>query len=114
MVDSKGEETVLEAQVGQTLMEVMRNNGVDDLQALCGGACSCATCHVWVDPAFMGKLPEMGSQENDMLDCAEGRCENSRLSCQLKMTDMLDGYATNYPELCRKLSLGKSVHNREL
>ncbi len=91
VVDSKGEETVLEAQIGQTLMEVMRNNGVDDLQALCGGACSCATCHVWVDPAFTGKLPEMGSQENDMLDCAEGRRENSRLSCQLKMTDMLDG-----------------------
>jgi 2Fe-2S ferredoxin len=91
VVNSKGEETVLEAQAGQSLMEVMRNNGVDDMQALCGGACSCATCHVWVDPACMGKLPEMSSQENDMLDCAEGRRETSRLSCQLKMTEGLDG-----------------------
>ena len=91
VVDSKGEETVLEGQAGRSLMEVMRDNGVDELQALCGGSCSCATCHVWVDPAFMGKLPEMSRQENDMLDCAEGRRENSRLSCQLRMTEALDG-----------------------
>ncbi len=91
VVNSKGEETALEAQAGRSLMEIMRDNGVDDLQALCGGSCSCATCHVWVDPAFIRKLPEMSSQENDMLDCAEDRRENSRLSCQLKMTEALDG-----------------------
>lgn len=91
VVNSKGEETVLAGQAGRSLMEVMRDNGVDELQALCGGSCSCATCHVWVDPAFMRKLPEMSSQENDMLDCAEGRRENSRLSCQLRMTEALDG-----------------------
>lgn len=91
VVDSTDEETVLEVQAGRSLMEVMRDNGVDELQALCGGSCSCATCHVWVDPAFIGKLPQMSSQENDMLDCAEGRRESSRLSCQLKMTEALDG-----------------------
>jgi ferredoxin, 2Fe-2S len=73
-----------------TKLRVVNSKG-DDLQALCGGSCSCATCHVWVDPAFIRKLPEMSSQENDMLDCAEGRRENSRLSCQLKMTEALDG-----------------------
>lgn len=91
VVNDKGEETVLEGEAGRSLMELMRDNGVDELQALCGGSCSCATCHVWVDPAFMAKLPEMSSQENDMLDCVEGRRENSRLSCQLRMTEALDG-----------------------
>jgi ferredoxin, 2Fe-2S len=91
VVNTCGEEIALEGQAGRSLMELMRDNGVDDLQALCGGSCSCATCHVWVDPAFMGKLPEMSSQENDMLDCTEDRRENSRLSCQLKMSETLDG-----------------------
>ena len=91
VVNTRGEETVLEGRVGRSLMDVMRDNGVEDLQALCGGSCACATCHVWVDPAFMNRLPEMGSQENDMLDCVEERRENSRLSCQLQMNEALDG-----------------------
>jgi 2Fe-2S ferredoxin len=91
VVNTRGEEAVLEGQAGRSLMDVMRDNGVEDLQALCGGSCACATCHVWVDPAFMDRLPEMGSQESDMLDCVEERRENSRLSCQLRMNEALDG-----------------------
>ena len=91
VVCSSGEERVVEGQNGQSLMEIMRDNKVDELQALCGGACSCATCHVWVDPEFLVKLPAMSDQESDMLDCALERRENSRLSCQLKMSDELDG-----------------------
>lgn len=91
VVSDGGEDRVIEGPVGTSLMEIMRENHVDELLAQCGGSCSCATCHVWVDPAFIGKLPEMGEQENDMLDCAADRRENSRLSCQLKMTEELDG-----------------------
>ena len=91
VVNTRGEERVIEGAEGVSLMAVMRDNGVDDLEALCGGACSCATCQVWVEPSFLAKLPPMSDQENDMLDCAENRRENSRLSCQIKMSGELDG-----------------------
>ena len=89
--NTEGIEKQIEGTEGKTLMELMRDNGVDDLQAQCGGSCSCATCHVWVDPAFLDKLPPISEQEGDMLECAGERRENSRLSCQLTMTDELDG-----------------------
>lgn len=91
VINTVGEERLLEGEAGRSLMELMRDNGVDDLQAQCGGSCSCATCHVWVDSAFMDKLPKISDQENDMLDCTEDRRENSRLSCQLQMSELLDG-----------------------
>jgi ferredoxin, 2Fe-2S len=91
VVDGAGEERVIEGSSGQRVMEVIRDNGVDDLLALCGGCCSCGTCHVWVEPAFMDRLPEMGNQEDDILECSEYRKANSRLSCQLLLTDALDG-----------------------
>ena len=91
VVDTAGKERVIEGPTGRTVMQVIRDNGVDDLLALCGGCCSCATCHVWVEPAFIDRLPAMGSQEDDMLECSEYRKANSRLSCQLEFTDALDG-----------------------
>lgn len=91
VVRSDGEEKLIAGASGQSLMSIMRDSGIDELQALCGGACACATCHVWVDPAFLNRLPAMSSQESDMLDCTEDRRENSRLSCQVKMSDDLDG-----------------------
>ena len=74
-----------------TLMEVIRDNGFDELMALCGGCCSCATCHVLIDPAFADKLPAMSEDENDLLDSTDHRNEMSRLSCQVQMSDALDG-----------------------
>lgn len=91
VVTREGEESVLEAEAGLSVMEIIRDNGIDELLALCGGCCSCATCHVFVDPAFTGVLPEMSDDENDLLDSSDHRDERSRLSCQLVMSDDLDG-----------------------
>ncbi|KKC24277.1 2Fe-2S iron-sulfur cluster-binding protein [Sphingomonas sp. SRS2] len=91
VVTREGEESVFEAEAGLSVMEVIRDNGIDELLALCGGCCSCATCHVFVDPAFTGILPEMSEDENDLLDSSDHRDERSRLSCQLVMSDELDG-----------------------
>ena len=91
VVTREGDETVFEAEAGLSVMEVIRDNGIDELLALCGGCCSCATCHVYVDAAFTGLLPEMTDDENDLLDSSDHRDERSRLSCQIAMTDELDG-----------------------
>ena len=91
VVTREGEESVLEAEAGLSVMEVISDAGIDELLALCGGCCSCATCHVFVDPAFGGVLPEMSDDENDLLDSSDHRDERSRLSCQLVMSDDLDG-----------------------
>lgn len=86
-----GTETVLEGAPGLSVMEVIRDGGIDELLALCGGCCSCATCHVRVDPAFAGVVPTMGEDENDLLDSSDHRDTTSRLSCQLQFTPALDG-----------------------
>ncbi|MGP1352854.1 MAG: 2Fe-2S iron-sulfur cluster-binding protein [Parasphingopyxis sp.] len=91
VVNRAGEETTVDADSGLTVMEVIRDNGFDELLALCGGCCSCATCHVHVDPEFASKLPEMDEDENDLLDSSDHRDENSRLSCQIPFEDELDG-----------------------
>jgi 2Fe-2S ferredoxin len=91
VVDQAGAERGIEAPQGRTLMEVIRDNGFDELLALCGGCCSCATCHVHIDPAFMSKLPTMSEDENDLLDSSDHRNEYSRLSCQVPVTDALEG-----------------------
>lgn len=91
VVNHEGEESSVEATEGRTLMEVIRDNGFDELLALCGGCCSCATCHVHIDPAFRDKLPTMSEDENDLLDSSEHRNEDSRLSCQIPITAALEG-----------------------
>ena len=91
VVDQAGAEKSIEAPIGRTLMEVIRDNGFDELLALCGGCCSCATCHVHIDPSFMDKLPSMSEDENDLLDSSDHRNEFSRLSCQVPVTDALAG-----------------------
>jgi len=87
----EGETHTLEAPAGLSVMETIRDGGIDELLALCGGVCSCATCHVHVDPAFADKLPPMSEDENDLLDAASDRDERSRLSCQIRMNDSLAG-----------------------
>ncbi|MEH3103416.1 MAG: 2Fe-2S iron-sulfur cluster-binding protein [Sphingomonas phyllosphaerae] len=86
-----GEERELEGQAGFSVMEVIRDGGIDEVLALCGGCCSCATCHVHVDPAFADKLPPMSEDENDLLDSSLDRDATSRLSCQIEFGPALDG-----------------------
>lgn len=91
VVNREGEEQAIDVNGGVSVMEAIRDAGYDELLALCGGCCSCATCHVYVDADFAGKLPEMSGDENDLLDSSDHRNETSRLSCQITMTDELDG-----------------------
>jgi len=93
-----GEETEVDATAGLSVMENIRDNGFDELLALCGGCCSCATCHVHVDPAFADRLEPMSEDENDLLDSSDHRNETSRLSCQIQMTDALDGLKVTIAE----------------
>jgi ferredoxin, 2Fe-2S len=81
----------LEGQAGLSVMEVIRDGGVDELLALCGGCCSCATCHVYVDGEFADVIAPMGEDENDLLDSSDHRNEHSRLSCQIPFSAALDG-----------------------
>lgn len=91
VVTRAGEEREIHGEVGFSVMEVIRDAGIDEILALCGGCCSCATCHVHVDPEFAVKLPKMSEDENDLLDSSADRDATSRLSCQIAMTDALDG-----------------------
>ena len=87
----EGETSEVQVEDGLTVMEAIRDNGFDELLALCGGCCSCATCHVHVDPAFQDKLPAMSEDEDDLLESSDHREANSRLSCQIPFTAELDG-----------------------
>jgi 2Fe-2S ferredoxin len=91
IVTRDGAEHVARARPGLSVMEVIRDNGFDELLALCGGCCSCATCHVHVDDAWLGTLPPMGGDEDDLLDSSDHRTPSSRLSCQLPFSEALDG-----------------------
>ena len=85
-----GAETTVEALNGWQLMEVLRDYGFP-IKAECGGACCCATCHVYVDEDWLGRIPPMGEEEEVMLDSALDVQDNSRLSCQIVMNEELDG-----------------------
>jgi 2Fe-2S ferredoxin len=98
VVNRSGEESTIETASGLTVMEAIRDNGFDELLALCGGCCSCATCHVHVDPAFADRLPAMSEDEDDLLDSSDHRQPNSRLSCQIPFTDALDGLKVTIAE----------------
>ena len=82
---------IIEATDGLSLMEVIRDDGVDELLALCGGCCSCATCHVYIDQDQDARLPPMSEDESDLLDSSSHREDSSRLSCQITIDDRLDG-----------------------
>ena len=87
----EGEEKAITVDSGISVMEAIRDNGFDELLALCGGCCSCATCHVHVDADWKARLPEMSEDEDDLLESSDHRDEFSRLSCQIEMTEDLDG-----------------------
>lgn len=91
VVTRDGTEKEIDGQAGLSVMEIIRDNGFDELLALCGGCCSCATCHVHVDPAFADVVDSMSEDENDLLDSSSFRDDRSRLSCQINFSDALDG-----------------------
>ena len=96
-IDRQGKEHTLEGRDGWSVMEILRDGGLD-VAAECGGACACATCHVHVDPAWLSKLPPMEDLEDMMLGLVDSRDANSRLSCQLKAAPELDGLILNTPQ----------------
>jgi 2Fe-2S ferredoxin len=90
-IEPGGVTKVVDVRAGTTAMEAAVDNDVAGIVAECGGACSCATCHVYVDPAWVAKLPPPDAQERGMLECVLDRQDASRLSCQIVLTPALDG-----------------------
>jgi 2Fe-2S ferredoxin len=85
VTDRDGVQTTIEAEAGHSAMEVIRAAGVEQMLAMCGGVCACATCHVYVDPKRLELLPPMGSDEDELLSALSHRRENSRLACQIRL-----------------------------
>ena len=86
-----GAEETITAGTGISVMEALRDGGIDELLALCGGCCSCATCHVHADESWVDLLPPPSTDESDLLEGSSHRVSNSRLSCQITFSEDLDG-----------------------
>lgn len=98
-IEFGGKEHTIEVANGLSVMEGARDNGIPGIEADCGGACACSTCHVYVAEAWVEKLPAKDIMEEDMLDFAfEPDPTRSRLTCQLKVTDALEGLIVQMPE----------------
>ena len=97
-IEFDGTEHTVDAKVGVSVMEAAVRDDVPGIDADCGGACACATCHVYVEPEWIEKTGTSSPMENSMLDFAENVEENSRLSCQIKVTDEMDGLRVKMPE----------------
>ena len=98
-IEHNGTEHVVDVSSGLTVMEGARDNNVPGIEADCGGACACSTCHCYVDEAWVAKLPAKDDMEADMLDFAwQPDVDRSRLTCQIKVTDALDGLIVHLPE----------------
>lgn len=97
-IQPDGTSQTVEAEVGLTVMEVAKKNVIRGIEAECGGACACATCHVYVEPEWREKAGPPNEMEEDMLDFAFDVSEQSRLSCQIRVTTALDGLVVRVPE----------------
>jgi len=97
-IEHDGTEHAVDVEAGLTVMEGAVRNLVPGIDADCGGACACATCHVYVDPAWLDRTGERSSMEESMLDFASEVQDNSRLSCQIRVTAGLDGLVVRLPE----------------
>jgi len=96
--DSQGVSRTVDGEIGATVMETAIKNNIPEIEAECGGACACATCHVYVDEAWREKVGGPSPMEEDMLDFGYDVRPNSRLSCQIKITEELDGLSVSTPE----------------
>jgi len=97
-IEFDGTEHTVDVKPGNSVMEGAIKNNIPGIDADCGGACACATCHVYVDPAWQAPTGERSDMEESMLDFAENLQDNSRLSCQIKVTDALDGLIVRLPQ----------------
>lgn len=98
-VEHNGTKHEVEVPVGTSVMEGARNNSINGIEAVCGGACSCSTCHAYIDPEWIEKLPAKEDLEEAMLEFAwEPDQERSRLTCQIEVTEELDGLVLYMPE----------------
>ena len=98
-VEHGGKQHVIDVPNGLTVMEGARDNGVPGIEADCGGACACSTCHVYVAADWVDRLPRKDAMEEDMLDFAwQPDPQRSRLTCQIKVTEALDGLVVHLPE----------------
>lgn len=97
-IEHDGTEHVVDAEAGMSVMEAAIRNMVPGIDADCGGACACATCHVYVDPNWQEKTGERSSMEESMLDFASDVEDSSRLSCQIKVNESMDGLVVRLPE----------------
>jgi 2Fe-2S ferredoxin len=96
IVGRDGTEKTIEGRTGWSVMENIRDAGFDELLALCGGCCSCATCHVLVDPEWTARLKPVSADEDDLLDSSSHKVPNSRLSCQIDFGPELDGLRVTF------------------
>ena len=97
-IEHDGTEHTVDVKTGLSVMEGAVKNNIPGIDADCGGACACATCHVYVDAQWLPKLEPMQEMEKTMLDFAEAVESNSRLSCQIKVSDALDGFTVRMPK----------------
>ncbi len=97
-INHAGVETDVDATNGESVMEAAINNDIEGIVAECGGACACATCHVYVDPAFKSITGDASEMELAMLEFTDGANEQSRLSCQIEVSDELEGLRVTTPE----------------
>jgi 2Fe-2S ferredoxin len=95
--DSVGTKRTVEATPGQSVMEVATQAGIPEIDTDCGGVCSCASCHVYVDEAWLDRFPAISKNENALLSLLDERKPNSRLSCQLRMSEEMDGLTVHTP-----------------
>jgi ferredoxin, 2Fe-2S len=96
--DNTGKSLTIDAEPGSTVMETAIKHGIPGIEAECGGACACATCHIYVDEAWRETVGPPSPMEEDMLDFGYDVRANSRLSCQIKVTEALDGLMVATPE----------------
>ncbi len=98
LIEYNGQEHTIDAESGKSLMQNAIDNGIPGIDADCGGACACGTCHCFVDDGWRGATGEPGAMEEAMLGMRPDRADNSRLSCQIQVTDELDGLLVRLPE----------------